>query len=63
MQKNWEFCQRKLSQLKELGDVKRQNECNNLETIANGDGQDILYMDENIKNDERRKMIYHEKVT
>jgi hypothetical protein len=34
-----------------------------LETIANGDGQNILYMDEDIKSDERRKMIYHEKVT
>jgi hypothetical protein len=27
LQKNWEFCQRELSQLKELGDGKRQNEC------------------------------------
>ncbi len=49
--------------MKELGDGKRQNECDNLEVITNGDGQDILYMDEDIKNDERRKMIYHEKMT
>jgi hypothetical protein len=32
-----------------LGDGKRQNECDNLERITNGDGQDVLYMVEDIR--------------